>query len=61
MKAYFDTNHNPDAKDLKQLEHETKLSKRVLQVIEKLSTPNLIKLKSIFPKNERIYTLTSKV
>nr|CAB3263427.1 LIM/homeobox protein Lhx9 [Phallusia mammillata] len=32
MKAYFNHNHNPDAKDLKQLSQETGLTKRVLQV-----------------------------
>ncbi|XP_067940698.1 LIM/homeobox protein Lhx9-like [Watersipora subatra] len=32
MKQYFTINHNPDAKDLKQLSHKTGLSKRVLQV-----------------------------
>ena len=32
MKAYFTVNHNPDAKDLKQLSEKTGLSKRVLQV-----------------------------
>ena len=34
MKAYFSVNHNPDAKDLKQLSQKTGLSKRVLQVKE---------------------------
>lgn len=32
MKAYFNLNHNPDARDLKQLSEKTGLSKRVLQV-----------------------------
>lgn len=32
MKSYFNLNHNPDAKDLKQLSQKTGLSKRVLQV-----------------------------
>ena len=32
MKSYFAMNHNPDAKDLKQLAHKTGLTKRVLQV-----------------------------
>ncbi|KAK3749253.1 hypothetical protein RRG08_038639 [Elysia crispata] len=31
MKSYFALNHNPDAKDLKQLAQKTGLSKRVLQ------------------------------
>ncbi|XP_052219473.1 LIM/homeobox protein Lhx9-like isoform X2 [Dreissena polymorpha] len=31
MKSYFQLNHNPDAKDLKQLAQKTGLSKRVLQ------------------------------
>ena len=35
MKSYFAINHNPDAKDLKQLAQKTGLTKRVLQVIEK--------------------------
>ena len=33
MKQYFNLNHNPDSKDLKQLSQRTGLSKRVLQVI----------------------------
>lgn len=32
MKMYFALNHNPDAKDLKELAQKTGLSKRVLQV-----------------------------
>ncbi|XP_077987114.1 LIM/homeobox protein Lhx9-like [Glandiceps talaboti] len=32
MKSYFALNHNPDAKDLKQLAQKTGLTKRVLQV-----------------------------
>ncbi|XP_076365743.1 LIM/homeobox protein Lhx2-like [Tachypleus tridentatus] len=32
MKSYFLINHNPDAKDLRQLSQKTGLSKRVLQV-----------------------------
>ncbi|XP_076316438.1 LIM/homeobox protein Lhx2-like [Tachypleus tridentatus] len=32
MKSYFAINHNPDAKDLKQLSQKTGLHKRVLQV-----------------------------
>ncbi|CAH1786675.1 unnamed protein product [Owenia fusiformis] len=32
MKSYFNLNHNPDAKDLKQLAQKTGLTKRVLQV-----------------------------
>ncbi|CAI2356112.1 unnamed protein product [Caenorhabditis sp. 36 PRJEB53466] len=32
MKTYFALNHNPDAKDLKQLAAKTNLTKRVLQV-----------------------------
>ena len=32
MKAYFALNHNPDAKDLKELAQKTGLTKRVLQV-----------------------------
>ncbi|VDK20798.1 unnamed protein product, partial [Anisakis simplex] len=31
MKSYFNLNHNPDAKDLKQLAQRTGLTKRVLQ------------------------------
>ncbi|KAK6626970.1 hypothetical protein RUM44_009447 [Polyplax serrata] len=31
MKSYFSINHNPDAKDLKQLSQKTSLPKRVLQ------------------------------
>ena len=34
MKSYFAINHNPDAKDLKQLSQKTGLSKRVLQVLK---------------------------
>lgn len=38
MKSYFAINHNPDAKDLKQLSQKTGLPKRVLQVsVPKLS------------------------
>lgn len=33
MKSYFAINHNPDAKDLKQLSQKTGLPKRVLQVM----------------------------
>ena len=33
MKAYFALNHNPDAKDLKELAQKTGLTKRVLQVL----------------------------
>lgn len=33
MKSYFAVNHNPDAKDLKELAKKTQLSKRVLQVL----------------------------
>lgn len=36
MKSYFAINHNPDAKDLKQLAQKTGLTKRVLQVSRKL-------------------------
>lgn len=36
MKQYFSINHNPDAKDLKQLSQKTGLPKRVLQVGVKL-------------------------
>ena len=32
LKQYFQLNHNPDAKELKQLSQKTGLSKRVLQV-----------------------------
>jgi len=32
LKAYFALNHNPDAKDLKQLSQKTALGKRILQV-----------------------------
>ncbi|KAK2120300.1 LIM/homeobox protein Lhx2 [Saguinus oedipus] len=32
MKSYFAINHNPDAKDLKQLAQKTGLTKRVLQL-----------------------------
>ncbi|KAL8178206.1 UNVERIFIED_CONTAM: LIM/homeobox protein Lhx9 [Gekko kuhli] len=35
MKSYFAINHNPDAKDLKQLAQKTGLTKRVLQNLEK--------------------------
>lgn len=38
MKSYFAINHNPDAKDLKQLSQKTGLPKRVLQV--SISYPN---------------------
>ncbi|CDW61053.1 LIM:homeobox protein Lhx9 [Trichuris trichiura] len=32
MRAYFQLNHNPDAKDLKHLAQKTGLTKRILQV-----------------------------
>ena len=32
LKTYFALNHNPDAKDLKQLAQKTALGKRILQV-----------------------------
>lgn len=38
MKSYFAINHNPDAKDLKQLAQKTGLTKRVLQVIRAADT-----------------------
>lgn len=41
MKSYFAINHNPDAKDLKQLSQKTGLPKRVLQVIWSLYFGNL--------------------
>ncbi|XP_054704905.1 LIM/homeobox protein Lhx2 isoform X3 [Grus americana] len=34
MKSYFAINHNPDAKDLKQLAQKTGLTKRVLQMLD---------------------------
>lgn len=37
MKSYFHHNHNPDAKDLKQLSQKTGLPKRVLQVNLKIN------------------------
>ncbi|XP_072208780.1 LIM/homeobox protein Lhx2 isoform X4 [Excalfactoria chinensis] len=37
MKSYFAINHNPDAKDLKQLAQKTGLTKRVLQLNTPLS------------------------
>lgn len=37
MKSYFAINHNPDAKDLKQLAQKTGLTKRVLQVSGEIS------------------------
>lgn len=43
MKSYFAINHNPDAKDLKQLAQKTGLTKRVLQV-RKLPPVRLIVL-----------------
>lgn len=45
LKSYFATNHNPDAKDLKQLSQKTTLSKRVLQVMEQNKTKIIV----IFP------------
>ncbi|VDM98571.1 unnamed protein product [Thelazia callipaeda] len=37
MKSYFNLNHNPDAKDLKQLAQRTGLTKRVLQKTPEIS------------------------
>lgn len=42
MKSYFHHNHNPDAKDLKQLSQKTGLPKRVLQVNVVRKSYNLI-------------------
>lgn len=42
MKSYFAINHNPDAKDLKQLSQKTGLPKRVLQVSLKLCLLSII-------------------
>lgn len=39
MKSYFAINHNPDAKDLKQLAQKTGLTKRVLQVSRAVLLP----------------------
>lgn len=39
MKSYFAINHNPDAKDLKQLAQKTGLTKRVLQVTTTATAP----------------------
>ena len=41
MKTYFNLNHNPDAKDLKQLAQKTGLSKRVLQVMTLSQSANV--------------------
>ncbi|KAL1117073.1 hypothetical protein AAG570_004401 [Ranatra chinensis] len=38
MKSYFAINHNPDAKDLKQLSQKTGLPKRVLQVLHRTTS-----------------------
>ena len=38
LKSYFAVNHNPDAKDLKHLAQKTGLTKRVLQVRQKIIT-----------------------
>lgn len=45
MKTYFALNHNPDAKDLKQLAAKTNLTKRVLQVF---SLKNAISSRTTF-------------
>ena len=42
MKAYFALNHNPDAKDLKELAQKTGLTKRVLQVSYTLQSVSLL-------------------
>lgn len=47
MKSYFAINHNPDAKDLKQLSQKTGLPKRVLQV-SKIFNNKLIIIKIWF-------------
>ncbi|TRZ17256.1 hypothetical protein HGM15179_009852, partial [Zosterops borbonicus] len=50
MKSYFAINHNPDAKDLKQLAQKTGLTKRVLQIfliIRTFSETMLIPRKSL--------------
>ncbi|XP_011894609.1 PREDICTED: LIM/homeobox protein Lhx2 isoform X2 [Cercocebus atys] len=40
MKSYFAINHNPDAKDLKQLAQKTGLTKRVLQINLEAAPPH---------------------
>lgn len=54
LKSYFATNHNPDAKDLKQLSQKTTLSKRVLQVPLNLLTLTLPRASRVRPKVVRI-------
>lgn len=52
MKSYFAINHNPDAKDLKQLAQKTGLTKRVLQV-STTSAPHLTWLQDFLSTWER--------
>lgn len=42
MKSYFAINHNPDAKDLKQLSQKTGLPKRVLQVSSRAAAQSIV-------------------
>lgn len=54
MKSYFAINHNPDAKDLKQLAQKTGLTKRVLQVREAEALPLASsKLAVFFPECQK--------
>lgn len=47
MKSYFAINHNPDAKDLKQLSQKTGLPKRVLQVSARARETQLPRLTNV--------------
>lgn len=48
MKSYFAINHNPDAKDLKQLSQKTGLPKRVLQVKQLFSLYRALQYRHLF-------------
>lgn len=58
MKSYFAINHNPDAKDLKQLAQKTGLTKRVLQVRRRARRPAPCQENPLSPLRRVIHTLS---
>lgn len=60
MKQYFNINHNPDSKDLRCLSTKTGLSKRVLQVRDRVHCNNYRPCSGNQSKDSRADCLTSK-
>ena len=58
MKSYFALNHNPDAKDLKQLAQKTGLSKRVLQVLRCSDFEFLVKMMTTINNKSEMYMIS---